>query len=85
MIENGYDKNIDVKYSEMDFDKGLKPYSLLNYFQDVASENAESWGFGYSNITPKNLMWVLIKYRIEFEERIVNGQTIATVCNITEL
>ena len=68
MIENGYDKNIDVKYSEMDFDKGLKPYSLLNYFQDVASENAESWGFGYSNITPKNLMWVLIKYRIEFEE-----------------
>ena len=68
MIENGYDKNIDVKYSEMDFDKGLKPYSLLNYFQDVASENAESWGFGYSYITPKNLMWVLIKYRIEFNE-----------------
>ena len=68
MIENGYEKNIDVKYSEMDFDKALKPYSLLNYFQDIASENAEAWGFGYSNITPKNLMWVLIKYRIEFEK-----------------
>ena len=68
MIENGYEKNIDVKYSEMDFDKGLKPYSLLNYFQDVASENAEEWGFGYSYITPKNLMWVLLKYSIEFEE-----------------
>ncbi len=68
MIENGYVKEINVKYSEMDFDKSLKPYSLLNYFQDAASENAEEWGFGYSYITPKNLMWFLIKYRIEFEE-----------------
>lgn len=68
MIENGYEKNIDVKYSEMDFDKGLKPYSLLNYFQDAASENAEKWGFGYSYITQKNLMWVLLKYRIEFNK-----------------
>ena len=68
MIENGYSKDITVKYSEMDFDKGLKPYSLLNYFQDIASENAENWGFGYSYITPKNLMWFLIKYRIEFSE-----------------
>ena len=68
MIENGYEKDIVVKYSEMDFDKSLKPYSLLNYFQDVASENAEEWGFGYSFITPKNLMWVLLKYRIEFDK-----------------
>lgn len=34
---------------------------------------------GYSSVRVNN------KYRIEFEERIVNGQTIATVCNITEL
>ncbi|MBQ9246792.1 hypothetical protein IJ182_11070 [bacterium] len=62
------EKNVNVRYSEMDFDKSLKPYSLLNYFQDIASDNAESLGFGYSYITPKNLMWVLIKYRIEFDE-----------------
>ena len=68
MIENGYVKDICIKYSEMDFDKSLKPFSLLNYFQDIASDNAEEWGFGYSYITPKNLMWVLLKYRIEFEE-----------------
>ena len=62
------EENINIRYSEMDYDKSLKPYSLLNYFQDLASDNAERLGFGYSFITPKNLMWVLLKYRIEFEE-----------------
>ncbi|MBP5698338.1 MAG: hypothetical protein J6W96_02275 [Alphaproteobacteria bacterium] len=61
-------KNIHVHYSEMDFDKSLKPFSLLNFFQDIATDNAERLGFGYSAIFPKNLMWVLLKYRIEFEE-----------------
>ncbi len=60
------EEKINIRYSEMDFDKSLKPFSLLNYFQDIASDNAERLGFGYSAITPKNLMWVLLKYHIEF-------------------
>jgi medium-chain acyl-[acyl-carrier-protein] hydrolase len=68
MIKNGYKREIELKYSEIDYDKSLKPYSLLNYFQDIASDNAEELGFGYSYITPKNLMWVLLKYRIEFDK-----------------
>ncbi len=59
---------INLRYSELDFNKRLKPFSLLNFFQDIASDNAEKFGFGYSAIYPKNLMWVLLKYRIEFEE-----------------
>lgn len=61
-------KNIDIKYSEMNMDLSLKPYSLLNFLQDIASENAENLGFGYSFITKKNLAWFLIKYRMEFSE-----------------
>ncbi len=68
MIKNGFRENIFVKYSEMNFDKSLKPCALLNYLQDLASDNAEKLGFGYSYINPKNLMWFLLKYRIEFEE-----------------
>lgn len=67
-IEKISEEDINIRYSEMDFDKSLKPFSLLNFFQDLASDNAERLGFGYSAITPKNLMWVLLKYRIEFEE-----------------
>ena len=62
------DEVLNLKYSELDFDKRLKPFSLLNFFQDIASDNAEKFGFGYSAIYPKNLMWVLLKYRIEFNE-----------------
>ena len=59
---------IQIRYSDIDYNKCLKPFSLLNFFQDIASDNAERLGFGYSVIYPKNLMWVLLKYRIEFEE-----------------
>ena len=62
------EENINIKYSEMDFDTSLKPYSLLNYFQDIASDSAENLGFGYSFVRERNLMWVLLKYRIEFDE-----------------
>jgi len=55
-----------IRYSDIDFDKSLKPFSLLNFFQDIASDNAERLRFGYSAIYPKGLMWVLLKYRIEF-------------------
>ena len=62
------EENISIRYSDIDFDKSLKPFSLLNFFQDIASDNAERLGFGYSYIYPQNLMWVLLKYRIEFSE-----------------
>ncbi len=62
------EENIHIKYSEMDYDTSLKPYSLLNFFQDIASESAERLGFGYSFVRERNLMWVLLKYRIEFSE-----------------
>ena len=61
-----FDKNINVRYSEMDYKLALKPSALLNYFQDIASENAEILGFGYSYIIKKDLAWFLLKYRIEF-------------------
>ena len=66
--DNISEEKICIRYSDIDFDKSLKPFSLLNFFQDIASDNAEKLGFGYSYIHPKNLMWVLLKYRIEFEE-----------------
>lgn len=67
MIQNGYEEKITVKYSEIDQNMAMKPYALLNFLQDIASQNAEDWGFGYSYIHSKNYAWFLIKYRMEFE------------------
>lgn len=64
----GYSKNITIKYSETDQNLAMKPYALLNFLQDIASENAEELGFGYSYIYPKNYAWFLLKYRMEFDE-----------------
>ena len=69
VLENKiYEEEIHIRYSDIDFNKSLKPFSLLNFFQDIASDSAEKLGFGYSYIYPKNLIWVLLKYRIEFNE-----------------
>ena len=68
MITNGYSETINIKYSEIDENFALKPFSLLNFLQDIASKNAEDLGFGYSFLYPQNLAWFLIKYRMEFEE-----------------
>lgn len=66
--EKIFTEEIKVKYSEMDYQLALKPSALLNFLQDLASDNAEQLGFGYSYITKKNLMWYLLKYRMEFDE-----------------
>lgn len=60
--------NINVKYSEMDHNLALKPFSLLNFLQDIASESAEDLGFGYTFMSQRNLAWFLIKYRMEFTD-----------------
>ncbi len=74
--KNTTEEIINIRYSDIDFDKKLKPSSLLNFMQDIASENAEKYGFGYSYIYPQNLMWVLLKYRIEFNEYPTNVNTL---------
>lgn len=71
-----YEQNILVKYSEMDHNFALKPYSLLNFLQDIASDNAEDLGFGYSFMSSHNYAWFLIKYRMEFSDYPVNVQNL---------
>ena len=65
-MDNSLISNFQVKYSEMDHNLSLKPFSLLNFLQDIASESAENLGFGYSFMSKQNLGWFLIKYRMEF-------------------
>jgi len=68
------EKTIHIRYSDSDCNNTLKPFSLLNFFQDLAAESAEKLGFGYSAIYPQKLMWVLLKYRIEFTDYPVHGK-----------
>ncbi len=71
------EENIHIRYSDSECNGRLKPFSLLNFFQDMAAESAERLGFGYSAIYPQNLLWVLLKYRIEFSNYPVNVKQLA--------
>ncbi|MBR2526115.1 hypothetical protein IKE67_06575 [bacterium] len=61
-----YNKEIFVRYSEMDYHKMLKPSAFLNFLQDVATVAADKAHFGYNEVYPKNLGWFLLKYHMEF-------------------
>ena len=63
-----FEETVKIRYSEMDCDLVLKPGAMLQFLQDLASDNAESLGFGYSYIIKHNLAWFLLKYRLEFED-----------------
>jgi medium-chain acyl-[acyl-carrier-protein] hydrolase len=70
VIERKYlwTQKYSLRYSEMDFKQVLKPSALMNFLQDMATENAEMLGFGPSFVFPKNYAWFLIKYRMEFDD-----------------
>ena len=71
-IVRKYIRVIDLMISE-DNVQGLWKYNSLNY------ERLEGNKEGLSSVRVNDL------YRIEFEEEFEDGQTIATICNITEL
>lgn len=68
MEKKVFEESLKVRYSETDFNLVLKPSVLLNFLQDLASDNAESLGFGYSFVTEHNLAWFLLKYHMEFND-----------------
>lgn len=63
-----YFKNeYQVRYSEMDYKKALKPSALFNFLQDVATNAADKVHYGYHEVKERNLAWFLLKYHMEFE------------------
>lgn len=64
-----FERTVPVNYTDTDCGKVLKPSVLLNFLQDLASDNAENLGFGYTaTMVKQNLGWFLLKYRMEFED-----------------
>lgn len=66
MLNSIYENSYKIRYSELDCALKLKPSSLLQLLQDIASEDAQNKNFGYSYLISKNLGWFLLKYHIEF-------------------
>lgn len=57
-----------VRAFDVDANGRLKVNTILDYFQDAASNDAERLNFGYSNFVPRGLTWVLSWAKFEFIE-----------------
>ncbi len=63
-----HSKDYEVRLYDMDINYKLKPNTLLNFLQDIATVAAEKSGFGHTFTQKHNLAWFLLKYRIEFDK-----------------
>jgi len=55
-----------VRAFDVDANGRLKVNTILDYFQDAASNDAERLNFGYNEFVPKGLFWVLSWAKFEF-------------------
>lgn len=68
MTDNSTIKEYEIRSYELNANIELKPFVLLHYFEDVAYENAERLGFGFSATYPNGYAWFLIKYHMTFDK-----------------
>jgi acyl-ACP thioesterase len=59
------ERRFRVQAYEMGPEGRVKLGSLLNYFQEAASEHAENLGASVTDLISKNLTWVLSRYHIK--------------------
>lgn len=59
-----FEKNIQVAYGETGINGKLKPVSIFNYLQDAASEHTGEMGVSAFDLYPRDLAWVVFRYRI---------------------
>ena len=63
--ETLYVQQFSVRMHESDHQGRLRAVSLLNYFQDAASEHAEKLGAGVIELMRLSLTWVISRYHIK--------------------
>ena len=61
-----WETTFKVRAFDVDANDQLKVSTILDYFQDAASNDAERLKFGYTDFGPKGLLWVLSWAKFEF-------------------
>lgn len=69
-------KDYEIKFTDADAFDRLKPSSLLSFLEESACLSADELGFGYDDITPHNLGFVIVNYYIELFRPIMLGERV---------
>ncbi len=71
-----YTKTYDLRYSDFDFKDELAPVALLQLLQEAACRSADELGFGYDDLRPRGLGFIIVNSYVEFARPIVLGDNI---------
>jgi acyl-ACP thioesterase len=75
-MESLWKESFEIKSFDVDFQQNLKPSSLMQFFQEVASLHAESLGGGYDALIKRELFWALSRLKVEITRMPHWGETI---------
>lgn len=64
-FKNYFSKTFQFSYSDFDQYDNIFPKALFNMFQNVAGAHAEELNMGYEDFISNNLIWVLVRSKIE--------------------
>lgn len=67
-------KNYEIKYTDVDAFDNLKLSALLSFLQESACLSADELGFGYDDLTPKHIGFIIVNWYVELKRKINLGE-----------
>lgn len=58
-------REFNLRTSDFDLNKNIKPSAVLDLFQEIASVHANELGVGFDNLIQSGLLWVLVRVKFE--------------------
>lgn len=69
-------KLYELRYTDCDAYDNLKLSSLLSFLEESACLSADELGFGYADISPKNIGFIIVNWYIEMDRPVKLGETV---------
>lgn len=69
-------KIYELRYTDVDAFDNLKPSALLSFLQESACLSADELGFGYADIAPKNMGFIIVNWYVEFNRPVKLGDNL---------
>ena len=67
--------SLDITFEKEDFDDvNLKPFSIMQKFQTIATSHAENLGLDYHSMLKKNLLWITMRIKYKIDKMPASGQ-----------
>lgn len=69
-------KSYEIRYTDVDAYDNLKLSSLLSFMEESACLSADELGFGYDDVAPKHMGFIIVNWYIELKRNIKLGEVL---------